>query len=359
MTDLRSHESSPDDVEPATHTLSDADARVLDWLVEHGFDAAKVHELPAEDQPRAMALVRQMSTLDALSVPAPHESLVDAVIARIDHYEADRAAAMRIGSSGRPRFRMRLADVLGVAAMLMLSAAVLLPIASQMRASSLEAVCASNMRSLGAGLTSYASDNRGSMPALAGIGAIDALFGGPKVGAQASNQAAPKPQQLRGVIRPGADGKSAVFTPMPSEHRHSASLALLVSAGHCEANALQCPGCAKGAACFAYRVPAEGSRFMLDTTKPMVVVADANPVIELRLDGRKIESAVMSSRNHGDRGQNMLFNDGAVDWTISPVLTNQGPVKFDNIWLPRDTDGRERTELHGPPRDPNDNFVAQ
>jgi hypothetical protein len=213
-------------------------------------------------------------------------------------------------------------------------------------------VCANYLRSVAAGLTTYAAESRGSMPALAGFGGLDSLLGGPRVG--------PQPQALHTTITRGADGTgSAVVTPIYGTPRHSQNLGVLVTTGHCPADALQCPGCAKGGPCFAYRVPAVGTRFVLDTTKPMVVVADANPVLELRLNGQRIESAQMTSRNHGDRGQNMLFSDGAVDWRVSPVLTIRPGVLFDNIWLPRDADGRERPDPQGPPRDPDDNFVAQ
>lgn len=332
--------------------LGAEDSRVLDLLVGIGLDPARVAELDSSDRLRAEAILRHLGALDAWTVEPPHESLVDATLARIDRYEADREAALRIGSGGRPRRRMRLADILGVAAMLMLASAVALPMLSQMRASSLAAVCANNLRTVASGLTAYAADSNGSMPVLAGFGALESLLGGPRASA--------RPQALHTTITQGPNGAGhAVITPIFGTPRHSQSLALLVTTGHCSADVLQCPGCAKGEPCFAYRVPAVGTRFLLNTTKPMVVVADANPVLELRLNGQRIESAQMSSRNHGDRGQNMLFSDGAVDWRVSPVLTIRPGALFDNIWLPRDTDGRERPNPQGPPLDPDDNFVAQ
>lgn len=335
----------------ATPRLGDDDARLLDWMVEHGFDPASVDSLPEADRPRARALLRQMNVLDAYTVAPPHESLVDAVVARVTQFEADREAAMRMESAGRPKRGWRLADVLAIAAMLMLVAAVTLPMLSQVRASSLATVCANNMRAVGSGLGAYARDHEGSLPAMAGFGGLDTLFGKPT--------AAPQPQRIRGVIEPGPDGKATLIARLPSAGRHSASLTLLVTAGYCDMHSLQCPGCAQGTPCYAYRVPAEGQRFDLETVKPMVVVADANPVLELRLDGRRVESATMSSRNHGERGQNMLFNDGAVDWRVSPVLTIKPDAMYDNIWLPRGEDGREHTDMKGPARNPDDNFVAQ
>ena len=68
--------------------LCDADMRVLDFLAEHGFDASKVPLLPAEDQPRAMALVRQMQVLDAYPADDSDSSFVYATLARSDRWES-------------------------------------------------------------------------------------------------------------------------------------------------------------------------------------------------------------------------------------------------------------------------------
>lgn len=348
-----------------SHQLHAADARILDWLVEHGFDASKVKELPAEDHERALAVLRQINVLDAYTVEQPHDSLVDATVARIDRYEADRAAALQIANNGRVRRRVRLADIIGIAAMIMLSAAVLLPIASQVRAKSLATVCAANMRELGGGLASYANANHGQL-VMAGLGG--SMFGTSLASSETTNRrvAPPMPPQAptRAVITPSRDGKSITITPDWGTYRHSSNLAKLVTDGYCEAHALNCPGCEKCVACFAYRVPATNSDFQLNTPKRMVLVADANPVLELRLDGHRLETSLISSRNHGDRGQNMLFSDGAVEWHLSPVLPSaniplQQATQFDNIWLPRDNDGREKADLKYQSTDPNDNFVAQ
>jgi hypothetical protein len=352
--------------EPNSHQLHAADARILDWLVEHGFNASAVNELPEEDRARALAVLAQMNALDAYTVGAPDDSLVDAVVARIDRYEADRSAALNIASEGRVRRRLRLGDLIGIAALVMLSAAVLLPIASQVRAKSLEAVCANNLRSLGSGLASYASDHDGRMVMTAGLGSgmfspsAPAAPSTPKPPAHetVAGSSAPQPP-MRALISSSRDGMSITIIPDWGKYRHSDNLTKLVTDGYCDVHALNCPGCARGTACFAYRVPAAGSNYQLATPNRMVLAADANPVLEFRLKGRRIESSVLSSRNHVDRGQNLLFNDGTIEWHVSPVLSQQEATRFDNIWLPRGNDGLEQADLKCQPADPTDNFVAQ
>jgi hypothetical protein len=91
--------------------------RVLDFLAEHGFDASKVQLLAAEDQPRAMALVRQMQVLDVYPTDVSDSALVDATLARIDRWEAASEASMRV-QSGRLR-NFRLSDFISVAALIL------------------------------------------------------------------------------------------------------------------------------------------------------------------------------------------------------------------------------------------------
>jgi hypothetical protein len=181
---------------------------------------------------------------------------------------------------------------------------------------------------------------------------------------------------MRGPALPTADGRiriqTQVFNPRPgivirlhrpvgdwSGANHSAHLALLVAQDYCDVHALRCPACAVGAPCFAYRVPSRGERFVLETPSRSVVVADANPMIDMLRSGRVPDSRAMSSRNHGGSGQNMLFSDGSIDWRTSPILTNSPASFMDNIWLPRDPEGRERMDLKAWPSHPADNFVAQ
>ena len=89
-----------------------------------------------------------------------------------------------------------------------------------------------------------------------------------------------------------------------------------------------------------------------------VVVADANPVLEDHRTGRHAGRAI-NSRNHRGEGQNLLFCDGAVEWSTTPLLQGGPGGMTDNIWLPQDELGRDRMQLRSWPGNAADNFVAQ
>lgn len=140
---------------------------------------------------------------------------------------------------------------------------------------------------------------------------------------------------------------------------HASNLEPLVAGQYCGAGDMTCPACAAGSPCFAYQVPRRGERFMLDRGFRAVVVADANPLTEANRLGLRA-SHLQSSNNHGQKGQNMLFSDGSVEWHTSPLLPGAGgPDGVDNIWLPRDSAGRERIDLQAWPTHARDAFVTQ
>ena len=367
--------SSPPEQSPGGNSgpqLSESDMRVLDFLAEYGFDASKVQLLAAEDQPRALALVRQMQVLDAYPADDSDSSLVDATLARIDRWEAASEASMRV-QSGRLR-NFRLSDFISVAALLLVGVGVLLPIAARIREQSLSTACANNMRSLHGGLDSYARDYQGLLPAVASLANAGSLF------------SAQPPLQPRTLSTSGlqSDSNTPIYlqnTPTaPTElvfqipggivvirqgsrdwsgSNHGEHLKHLIELGYNDSQSLQCPACAAGKPCFAYRVPARGQRFVLDTPGRTVVVADSNPMIEARRMGFNSESRVVNSSNHRGSGQNLLFSDGAIEWKTSPILTTSPANSMDNIWLPRDGRGREVMELRSWPSVAADNFVSQ
>ena len=354
--------------------LTDADMRVLDFLAEHGFDASRVHLLPEADRPRAMALVRQMQVLDHYPADTADDTLVDATLARIDRWEAAAAEARRIEPRRIGSFR--LADLVGIAAVLMVGTAVLVPLARSMRESGLANACRANMRSIGTALASYASQHDGLLPATASIADLGSLFARPGR-APAARQSPDAPAAPLSWRDDAAGGRlEAVGAPMQVDVRtphswmririqrvewhafdHSENLSPLVAGQFCGAGDLACPGCATGQPCFAYRVPVRGERFMLDRGFRSVVIADSNPLTEAGRLGLRA-SHLQPSSNHGQSGQNMLFSDGSVEWHTSPLI-GDGTGAMDNIWLPRDSQGVERIDLQAWPTQPRDTFVTQ
>ena len=355
----------PDPREPR---LSDADMRVLDFLAEHGFDASRVHLLPEADRPRAMALVRQMQVLDHYPAEGADDALVDATLARIDRWEAANAEAHRLPARRMGAFRIP--DFVGIAALVVVGVGVLVPVASRIRAQGLVDACGNNLRSLHGALGQYASQHDGLLPATASIADVGSLFsswGRPARTAVPARQpveaqptALPPMQQMQVEFRtPTSITRIRFSIPDWSRENHSDQLAHLARTGFCGPEQLTCPACASGGPCFAYRVPVKGERFVLDGPGRGVVVADANPLVDAHRRRRPVDSRIRSSLNHAETGQNMLFDDGAVEWRTTPLVEVPAGGELDNIWLPRDSTGHERVDLGAWPTVPTDNFLAQ
>ena len=134
---------------------------------------------------------------------------------------------------------------------------------------------------------------------------------------------------------------------------------MLVDKAYVDTHALQCPACAAGLPCLAYRVPVRGQRFALNAPGRLVLVADSNPLVEAKRAGRPAPSRIANSSNHGGNGQNMLFQDGSIEWTTSPVISTSPAGFMDNIWLSRQSNGREGLDDLAWPTDETDNFVSQ
>lgn len=268
------------------------DAAALDRLVERGFAAA---DGDGEEARRERAVLEALRMLDAYPVEPSDPSLIDATLARIDAAERERAERMRLERA--PQRSARWADIGGIAAIMLLAAGVTWPALARMREASLKTACANNMRAMGAGLTSYARDHRDFLPMAAGLGGLTA----------------PQPSSLDW-----------------NTYQHGGNLVALANQGYCGMQQVQCPACAAGAPHhhFAFRMPAADRAFRLTVIGRGALVADANPAIELRRAGRAVGPS-LSSWNHAQSGQNVLFGDGALLWLTRPE------VDGDNLYLPR------------------------
>ena len=274
---------------PEEHArLSPADAEALDRLVDRGWRVE-------QDDAREQAVLEAVRRLDALETPQSDPSLVDATLARVQAEERRRERNMRI--DGRRVRTRRLADMAGIAAVLVVSLAIAMPVIGRMRATALEAGCANNLRALAAGLVDYARDHRDRLPMAAGTAA------------------------LLGVRPSPADWHT---------YDHMGNLVAMVQSGYGSSRHLECPSCAQGRPHrhFAFRMPAGDRPFTLTVVARGPLLSDANPAIELRRVGAEVGPGCVS-RNHGQRGQNVLFGDGSVLWLNLPE------VGGDHIFLPQ------------------------
>ncbi len=292
------------------------DDDALDYLVEAQFDAAAIDRMPEHLRASARRLLGDLRAIDDYPASEPSSLLVDATLARIAQDERQRALRMSITDASQTsiRRRIRIQNLAALAAMLIVAAGIAIPMSAQVRNSQSQTMCAGGLRTLGGALSAYAADNQGIMPMTAGLGSFftDSL------------------EKETDVI---------------DNARH---LEILSKNGYCDA---QCTRC-NGARSLSYRVPLHASQTSLGTMRRSPIAADANPVQILLRRGIVPRTFDLGSFNHAQRGQNVLFSDGSVVWSISPVLKS-GPFGLpDNIWMIRAKNGVETGDLRANPKHP-------
>jgi hypothetical protein len=313
----------------ASSDLSLEDAASVDALVEAGWDVSRVS---APLAPRAARAANLVGSMDAATVVSAEERAerVERTLALIQsHIDADDRSR-RFAMSDRleaPRARFSLRDAVSVAAAILLGFAVLWPIASSAREDMQMMACQNTMQNAGVGFGLYAQDFGGRLP-LATAGFNGSWWN--------------------------------VGTPKQS---NSANLFELARTGHAKLADLACAG-RPGApthmhhadqtdwrdfdeVSYSYQLPTQRRPSWTGSTR-MVVMADKSPIIERARFGERFDPDARS-RNHGGRGQNVLFNDGSVAFIDSPVLPNG-----DNIWLPTHLTRIDRPSLSGTERPDHD-----
>jgi hypothetical protein len=112
--------------------LRPEDERLLDELLESGFDPGVLERMEPEARERGERLIHMLGLLHDYPVEDGDDTLVHATLARIDRFERDRVDRMRIeedgdaGSSAR-RHRFRLPDLVSAAAILLIAIGLLWP----------------------------------------------------------------------------------------------------------------------------------------------------------------------------------------------------------------------------------------
>lgn len=297
-------------------TLSDADQRAVDLLIEHGFDLEAACRAHPADAPRVRAAhALFVRANDRYSVEPPDPALVDATLARIDRAETERAERMTIGPRGTPTLgRGRWADFIAVACVAVLAVSIGLPLLNSLGRQREIAGCQANLAQLGSALAAYHGDFN-SRPITAGFA--------PDFGSRES-----------------WDG-----------YDNSKHLDALHLNNYCPPGCLHCAKDTEGSG-YASQVPNERLNRLWLTQSHLPLVADRNPlVLHTALGGRAFVRAVENSPDHDGRGQNVLYGDLAVIFEVSPLLPvrlsdESGPIP-ENIWIPADRGGLEDS-LHAP-----------
>ena len=146
-------------------TLTDADATMLDRLVEAEFNPSKITGLDAADQARLDRIVSMLGLLD--SYPAAELSsedrstLVNATLARIDRAESDQVDRMRFEPGSGSFSRIGVPELIAVAAIIILGLSIIFPMMNATRETSTRSVHRNNLAQIGGAFFNNAADNGG------------------------------------------------------------------------------------------------------------------------------------------------------------------------------------------------------
>jgi len=284
------------------------DEEALDAWIGAGYRDTRVAP-SLKDRARAHERLAQMAT----SVPAETgaEALVEVTLGRVQAMIDAQDERMRYETHrGRGR-RLRMADVVSVAAVLLIGFSVVWPIFASVRQRGQVTACLGNFGNTSMAMGAYANANRDQLPlATASLGGGAWWDVDPK-----------KPQS------------------------NSANLFTLTTAKFADLESLACPGNEHAPTAmwdehardwrsleeisYSYQVMYGPERPSWTGSNRMIILTDRSPVI-MRAYRREKIYPTANSTNHGGKGQHMLRTDGSASWATTPV-TEDG----DNIWLPR------------------------
>ncbi|MHC4415430.1 MAG: hypothetical protein ACYS0G_09120 [Planctomycetota bacterium] len=295
--------------------LSPDDQRLLDALVGCGFRPEALEPLAPPDRERVDTLINLFDLLDDYPVGDADEALVYATLARIGQFENHASAPLAFDAAPaesedvRRGRRFRLPDFISIAAVILIASGVVWPTTSYLRERRIDAGCANNLRLMGIAFTNYSEDYGGAMPV----------------------------------------ATAGMFNTWHKQAKNSINLGPLVKGHYCEQGHLDCPGNRHLDPSYSYQWQLPGARVMWGLGHVMVVLGDRNPIMDAARNGDFLPPLTVSL-NHGGRGQNVLWSDGADIWLQRPVTGNG-----DNIWLPQ---GFSFLRVGASPRDPADVFLA-
>lgn len=295
--------------------LSPEDDDALEALVAAGMDPSQTPGPLRRRCERLAALLGTMSV--GKSELGPTNDLVQRTLARVqENVQAEEsrlsvAALGGVADSRGGRVRFRLADVVSVAALVLIGFGVLMPVGQAVQGAARRTACEGNLAAAGLGFGLYAGANKDVLP----------------------------------MASASPAGRPWWFVGNGPEQSNSANLYTLVRSGMNKVSDLACGGNAR--AVFSEARPnatdwgcleevSYSYQNMFAVERPrwtggarVIVLTDRSPVV-LKAYNRMVIDPLENSPNHGGRGQAALFNDGAVTWLNSPVLQNG-----DNVWLPR------------------------
>jgi hypothetical protein len=295
--------------------LSPQDQRLLDALVECGFDPEALEAPSPEDRRRVDALMHLFGLLNDYPVEDADESLVHATLARIDRHEERAASRLSFSAAveaeeARAHRRFRMPDFVSVAAVLLIATSIAWPVGSHFHKKSIDEGCANNMRRMAVAFDQYARDFGGAVPT----------------------------------------AQAGMFSSWNPTRHNAVNLDPLLEGAYCDRGDLSCPGHdGPPGTAYSNQWHVEGHDYRWGVARVMLIMGDRNPLIDGARSGRWMQPMTISF-NHGGRGQNVLSTDGTVEWIVQPLYGQN-----DYIWLPA---GVAFLQGEIRPSDPNDVFLA-
>lgn len=285
-----------------TPELTPMDAEALDaWMLAGG----RVDRVPAVLRERAQKIHGLATLVSQGPEPTVSGDMVDKLMTRVAQTPTKSIEAEQPEIAGR----IRLADLMSIAAVLVVGVSVIWPMLTSMREAHYKTVSSARMAAAGNGMAAYSS-NYGALPQ-----ASASLAGDPwwEVG---ENPAHSNSANLFTLARDGFVEVAQLASPTNPQAPTS-----VTGEGASDWGSLD-------EVSYSYRNMFGGQNQAFNITPTSALLADRSPIVPPSRRGETAR-ADANSRNFGGRGQHVLFGDGSVRWLTSPFLENG-----DNIWLP-------------------------
>lgn len=290
--------------------ISPADQAAVDALVESGMD---VQAVPGDHRERGQRICELLGLMETLPTPAAGDLLVPRTMQRIEQArQREQLDAHRDGGRTGGGI-MRWSDLAAVAAMLMITFSLAMPMLERSRADAHRLACQSNLQAAAAGFGSYASAHGDDLPAV-------------------------KAHQGDSWWHVGK------FNDDGSARSNSAHLFLLIRARAVDPANLACPANDHAVAevalderdwpdapsiSFSYQNQFSSERAKFGRGPKIAILGDKNPLFAPDEYRENLPDDARSPNHAALGGQNVLMNDGTVRWITDPVLRDRRP---DNIW---------------------------
>lgn len=283
--------------------LSREDQQTLDALMAGSMDATALAPGHAR---RAAAMTELLSLLDHLPDEPTGDLLTERTLAAVQRARQKERFSQQIDTLSRGRgggIGFSLPDVAAVAAIFVVALSLMWPMLESVRATSRQIACQANLGLAGRGLSSYAADFGGAMPAT--------------------------------FFRPGDPwDRINTFDDQGNAQSNSAHLMVALRTGYVPLKALCCPDNGKApeslpeeardfptchSVSYSYQNQYTTQRPKLTGGVVLAILADKNPFFESARYRWQLDAGT-NSFNHTSRGQNVLISDGHVIWITSPMI---------------------------------------